>query len=119
MKKLSLFFFIGLAVLKLITDSIHKHFSFFDIIFVILAGLPLLINKKWLYQLFGRIVSLMGLYIVIAVFTLMIKDIQKDQLMSALAYGMGYVLSGMTLYFGLILTGIINGSHKNSIITST
>jgi hypothetical protein len=52
MKKIASFYFIDLAVLNLIMDSLHSKFSFFDVIFIILAGLPFLIDKKWLYQLF-------------------------------------------------------------------
>ncbi|WP_153396523.1 hypothetical protein [Chryseobacterium vaccae] len=46
MKRISAFYFVGLAVLKLIMDSINERFTVFDIFFVILAGLPLLADKK-------------------------------------------------------------------------
>ncbi|EJL73703.1 hypothetical protein [Chryseobacterium populi] len=112
MKKLSSFYFIGLAVLNLIMDSINGRFSFFDIIFVILAALPLLVNKKWMYRFFGGLVSLISLYIMFAVFLSNVKDLQQNQLQAVWTYGMGYVFSLLTLCFGLLMTGIIN-NHKN------
>lgn len=120
MKKLASFYFIGLAVLNLVMDCINRHFVFFDIIFVILAGLPWLINKKWMYQLFGGIVSLISLYIIFAVFLSTVKDAQNGQLQPLWTYGIGYVLGLITLSFGLIMAGIIErGQKKNIIITSS
>ncbi|WP_261510365.1 hypothetical protein [Chryseobacterium paludis] len=119
MKNLSSFYFIGLAVLNLIMDVINSHFVFFDVIFIILAGLPLLINRKWVYQLFGGTVSLISLYILFAVFISTVKDVQTEQLQPLWTYGMGYVLGLLTLSFGLIMTGIINGSQKKNIIITS
>ncbi|MGK6343242.1 hypothetical protein ACMGDK_13445 [Chryseobacterium sp. DT-3] len=56
-------------------DSINTRFTFFDNFFVILAGLPLLVNKKWLYRLFERMISIISL----AVFLSSIKDLQQAQ----------------------------------------
>ncbi|MCT2408380.1 hypothetical protein NZD88_12585 [Chryseobacterium antibioticum] len=46
MKRVSAFYCIGLAILNLVMDSINTRFTFFDIFFVILAALPLLVNKN-------------------------------------------------------------------------
>lgn len=116
MKKISSFYFIGLAVINLIMDSLHSKFSFFDVIFIILAGLPLLVDKKWLYQLFGGLVSMISLYIMFAVFVSNIKDIQQDQIQPLWTYGMGYVISLVTLFFGLVMTGIISINLKKSVV---
>ena len=116
MKKISSLYFIGLAVLNLMMDSLHSKFSFFDVIFIILAGLPLLIDKKWLYHVFGGLVSMISLYIMFAVFVSNIKDIQQDQIQPLWAYGMGYVISLVTLFFGLVMTGIISINLKKSVI---
>lgn len=112
MKRLPALYFVGLAVLNLLMDSINARFTFFDIFFVILAGLPLLSDKKWIYQWFGGIVSLISMYVFLAVFISNVKDVQQGQLQPLWTYGMGYVLSFMTLCFGLMMTGIININHK-------
>ncbi|PIF43985.1 hypothetical protein CLU96_0911 [Chryseobacterium sp. 52] len=112
MKRVSAFYCIGLAVLNLIMDTIHTRFTFFDIFFVILAGLPLLVDKKWLYQLFGGIISIISLYVLFAVFASHIKNGQQEQLQPLWTYGMGYVLSIITLCFGVMMTGIININYK-------
>lgn len=119
MKNLALFYFVGLAGLSLIMDAIYSHFVFFDIIFVILAGLPLFVKKKWMFQAFGGVMSLISLYIVFAIFISMGKGVQARELQPFWTYGIGYVLSLITLSFGLLMTGVINGSRrKNIIITS-
>ncbi|MCT2408379.1 hypothetical protein NZD88_12580 [Chryseobacterium antibioticum] len=41
-----------------------------------------------------------------------IKDVQQAQLQPLWTYGMGYVLSVITLSFGLMMTGIININIK-------
>jgi hypothetical protein len=112
MKRLSASYFVGLAGLNLVMDSINARFSFFDIFFVILAGLPLLLDKKWIYRLFGSIVSVISTYVFFAIFVSTIKDIQQAHLQPLWTYGMGYVLSFMTLSFGLMMTGIININFK-------
>ncbi|AZA48030.1 hypothetical protein EG346_07425 [Chryseobacterium carnipullorum] len=89
-------------------DSINTRFTFFDIFFVILAALPLLVNKKWLYQLLGGIISFSSLYVFFAVFLSNTKDWQQAQLQPLWTYGMGYVLSLIPLSSCLIMTGIIN-----------
>jgi hypothetical protein len=119
MKNLSSFYFIGLAVLNLIMDTLNNHFVFFDVIFIILAGLPLLINRTWMYQLFGGILSLISLYVVFAIFTSTVKDVQNEHLQPLWTYGMGYVLGLLTLSFGLIMAGIIKGSQKKNIIITS
>lgn len=116
MKKIASFYFIGLAVLNLIMDSLHSKFSFFDVIFIILAGLPFLIDKKWLYQLFGGLVSMVGLYIMLAVFVSNVKDVQQDQVQALWTYGMGYVISLVTLFFGMVMTGFVGINLKKSVI---
>ncbi|MBB4807053.1 hypothetical protein HNP38_002357 [Chryseobacterium defluvii] len=116
MKKIPSFYFIGLAVLNFIMDSANNRFSFFDIIFVILAVLPLLVNKKWLYQLFGGLISLICLYILFAVFISNVKDIQQNQLQPLWTYGMGYVFSTLSLYFGLLMAGIIKINYKKLVV---
>lgn len=63
--------------------SINKHFTFFDIFFVILATLPLCVNKKQAHQLFERIFQL-AVSIGACIFLLQISKIM---------YGMGYVVS--------------------------
>ncbi|MBL1221436.1 hypothetical protein JET18_11325 [Chryseobacterium sp. L7] len=112
MKRVSAFYCIALAVLNLVMDSINARFTFFDIFFVILAGLPLLVNKKWLYQLFGGILSLMSLYVLLAVFLSHIRDVQQIQLQPLWTYGMGYVLGFITLCSGLMMAGLINSKIK-------
>ncbi|UOU99479.1 hypothetical protein MUU74_05845 [Chryseobacterium daecheongense] len=116
MKKLSPFYFIGLATLNLVMDSINGHFSFFDIIFVILAILPLLINKKWIYQVFGGSISLICLYILLAVFLSQARQYQQGHPDPLWTYGMGYVLSLITLFFGLLMTGIIKINQKKLVV---
>ncbi|SDQ47971.1 hypothetical protein SAMN05421664_1756 [Chryseobacterium soldanellicola] len=116
MIKIPSFYFVGLAFLNLIMDSLHSKFSFFDVIFIILAGLPLLVDKKWLYQIFGALVSMSSLYIVFAVFISNIKDIQQNQIQPLWTYGMGYVISLVTLFFGLIMTRIISINLKKSVV---
>lgn len=112
MKRVSAFYCVGLAVLNLVMDSINARFTFFDIFFVILAALPLLVNKKWLYQLFGGIISFISLYVFFAVLGSNIKDVQQAQLQPLWTYGMGYVLSLITLSSGLMMTGVININLK-------
>ena len=114
--KLGSYFFLGLAIFNLIMDSIHVGFSFIDIIFVILAGLPLLVNRKWMYQLFGGIVSLICLYIFFAVFVSNVKGIQQDHLSPLWVYGMGYVVSLISLSMGLLMTGIIKINLKKKVV---
>ncbi|MBK1894928.1 hypothetical protein [Chryseobacterium paridis] len=116
MKNLSSFYFIGLALVNLIMDSVNGNFVFFDIIFVILAGLPLLINKKWMYQLFGGLMSFISVYIIFAVFVSTVKDAQNKELQPLWTYGMGYVLSLLTLVFSLLMTGIVKWSRRKNII---
>lgn len=116
MKRISAFYFVGLAVLNLIMDSINERFTVFDIFFVILAGLPLLADKKWMYQLFGGIVSFICLYVLLAVFVSHVKDAQQALLQPMWTYGMGYALSLLTLCFGLLMTGIINLNLKKTAV---
>ncbi len=115
MKKLASFYFIGWAVFNLIMDSIHVGFSFIDIIFIILAGLPLLINRKWMYQLFGGIISLICMYIFFAVFVSNVKGIQQDHCSPLWVYGMGYVVSLLSLSMGLLMTDIIKINLKRKL----
>lgn len=61
-------------------NSINTRFTFFDIFFVILAALPLLVNKKRLYQLLGGVISFSSLYVFFAVFLSNTKDWQQAQL---------------------------------------
>lgn len=116
MKKIPSFYFIGLAVLNLVMDSVNGQFSFFDIIFVILAVLPLLINKKWIYQIIGGSISLICLYILLAVFLSQVRQYQQDHPDPLWTYGIGYVFSLVTLFFGLWMTGIININHKKLVV---
>lgn len=110
------YFFLGLAVFNLIMDSIHVGFSFIDIIFVILAGLPLMVNKKWMYQLFGGITSLICLYIFFTVFVSNVKEIQQDHLKPLWVYGMGYVVSLLSLSMGLLMTDIIKINLERKVV---
>ncbi|MDQ1804358.1 hypothetical protein RAH57_10175 [Chryseobacterium sp. CKR4-1] len=118
MKNVSSFYCIGLASVNLVMDTIHNHFGIFDIIFVILAGLPLLLNKKWMYELFGGTMGLISLYIIFAIFVSMVKDGQNAMMQPLWKYGMGYVLSFLTLIFGLLMTKIIKIRNRRNIITS-
>ena len=116
MQKLTAFFFVGLAVFNLIMDSIDVGFRFIDVIFVILAGLPLFINKQWMYKLFGGSVSLIGFYIFFAVFVSHVKGIQHNNPESFWMYGMGYVVSLLSIGFGLLMTGIIKINFKKEVV---
>ncbi|WP_426274742.1 hypothetical protein ACN9MN_10815 [Chryseobacterium sp. S-02] len=115
MQKLTASFLLGLAVFNLIMDSIHVGFRFIDIIFVILAGLPLFINKKWIYQLFGGLVSLIGIYIFFAVFISNVKGVQQNDPESFWVYGMGYAVSLLSMGFGLLMTDIIKINLKKKL----
>ncbi|KFF20476.1 hypothetical protein [Chryseobacterium sp. JM1] len=99
-------------------DSINARFTFFDIFFVILAGLPLLVDKKWLYQLFGGIIFVDQSVCMFYGVLVDIKDRQQIQLQLRWTDGMGYVLRLISLCSGLMMTGIININQKNSSITT-
>ncbi len=116
MQKLTAFFFVGLAVFNLMMDSINVGFRFIDIIFVILAGLPLLLHKQWMYKLFGGLISLIGIYIFFAVFVSHVKGIQQNDPKSFGVYGMGYVISLVSLSMGLLMTGIIKFNLKKEVV---
>ncbi|ASK31081.1 hypothetical protein CEY12_13615 [Chryseobacterium sp. T16E-39] len=90
---------------------VNDEFLFFDIFFIILAGLPLLINEKRMYQLLGRIISFVNVCIILAL------NKWKQPLR---AYGMDYVLSLLTPGFGFLMNSTIRKSRiKNIIITSS
>ncbi|MFC3160151.1 hypothetical protein SAMN05443633_102529 [Chryseobacterium arachidis] len=107
MKKLASFYFIVLAALNLIMDSIHVGFRFIDLIFLILAGLPLLVNRKWMYKIFGGIISLICFYILVAVFISNLQWIQQNKTEPFWMYGMGYVISLISLSMGLLMMNIV------------
>ncbi|GAB0156623.1 hypothetical protein CHRYSEOSP005_18900 [Chryseobacterium sp. Alg-005] len=116
MKKLSPFYFIDLAVLDLMMNGVYRRLSFFDIIFVILAISPLHINKKRIYQIYGGSVFLFCLYILLAIFVSQGMQNQPKHLNRLWTYGIGYVLSLITLCFGLLMTGIININHTKLVV---
>lgn len=81
-----------------------------------MAVLPLLINKKRVFQIFGGIVSLLCLYILLSVFLTHIRESQQNLLQPLLTYGIGYVFSLVTLGFGLLMTEIININYKKLVV---
>lgn len=113
MKKLSSFYFVGLAVLNLVMGCINGNFSFFDTIFIILALLPLLINRKWVHQVFGGGIFLISSFVFAAVFIFQVKQ-NYEHLNPLWTYGTGYVFSLIMLFFGLLMTDIINISYKKA-----
>lgn len=111
--KNSSIYFTVLAVFNLMMDIIHKGFGFFDVIFVIFAGLPLLVNKNWMYRPFGGLVSLICLYLFFAVLVSHIRAVREDHLKLLWVYGMGYVVSLLSMGMGLVMAAVIKINIKN------
>lgn len=112
-QKAAAFYFTALAVFNLVMDIIHKGFGFFDVIFVIFAGLPLLVNKNWLYRLFGGLIFLICLYLFFAILVSHIQTAREDHLKPLWVYGMGYVVSLLSMGMGLLMAAVIKINIKN------
>lgn len=113
LKNISCYFFITLSIVNLIADIISEKFSMFDIIIVAIAIAPLLLDKKWIFKLFGLTGSLIFGYLIIAVFISHVNGLQVGKSDPIQNYLFGYVFALAGIFASIVL--IYTGFYKDDI----
>ncbi len=96
-------YFILLALVNLGGTLWNGHIGILDIIFLFLALLPVLINKKGSYLLFGWLHLSLWLYLLLAIGLSHTKDNTSQSANSIFPYIVGYTLTVCSLFFSGLL----------------
>lgn len=111
-------FFVLLATFNLFMNVAHNVFSGFDLGLLLLTCLPLLLNRRLVYLIFGGLAAFLTIYIGFAFTVENVNTLNANKIGPAWGYVVGYSLISLSLFSAVLLVyaGISISDKRFSLI---